>query len=299
MKINFAGVYPPITTPFNQDESIAWNKLEENLTKMNTMNLRGYLVQGSNGEYCYLSAEERVEMIRKVREFSAKDKLVLAGSGCESTAQTIDMTKKMAEAGADAAVVITPFYFKNKMNSEALRIHFTSVADASPIPVLLYSVPANTGLDLPVDLAVELSKHPNIVGMKDSGGDIAKIGQIIAETGNSPDNFCLLAGSASFLLPALNVGAVGGICALANALPEECCNLQDLFYNGKHEEAMKLQHRLIAPNGAVTKKFGVPGLKQAMEWVGFYGGPSRKPLLDLHEPEKAALRKTFSSNEFL
>ena len=191
---------------------------------------------------------------------------------------------------------------------------------------------------MPVELAVELSKHPNIVGMKDSGGDIAKIGQIIADTGNSPENFCLLAGSASFLLPALNVGAVGGICALANALPEECVNLQDLFCklnihsfnqisemtkafhknqllnyytfcylsclsdetdSGKHEEAMKLQHRLIAPNGAVTKKFGVPGLKQAMEWVGFYGGPSRKPLLDLHEPEKVALRKTFTANGFL
>ena len=146
-------------------------------------------------------------------------KLVLAGSGCESTRATIQMTAAMAEAGADAAVVITPSYFKAKMSGPVLEQHFRAVADASPIPIVLYSVPANTSIDLPSDVVVRLSCHPNIVGIKDSGGDVAKIGEMVAAT--EQEDFQVLAGSASFLLPALTVGAVGGICALANILPAQ------------------------------------------------------------------------------
>lgn len=274
--LDLSGVYPPICTPFNQDESIAWDKLEKNMKKWNQENLAGYLVEGSNGEYCYLSKEERVDLVRAVKSLKS-DKLLLAGSGCESTGATIEMTSLMAEAGADAAVVITPCYFKNKMNSPALEKHFTSVADASPIPVILYSVPANTGIDLGVDVVAGLAKHPNIIGMKDSGGDITKIASVVHSTAG--ENFQVLAGSASFLLPAFVVGAVGGICALANVLPKQVCELEQLYLHNKLNEAKHLQHKLIAPNSAVTKGLGVPGLKQSLDWFGFYGGPCRAPLI--------------------
>ncbi len=151
--------------------------------------------------------------------FLFTDKLVLAGSGCESTRATIQMTAAMAAAGADAAVVITPSYFKAKMSGPALEQHFRAVADASPVPVVLYSVPANTAIDLAADSVARLSRHPNIIGVKDSGGDVAKIGEMVAAT--EGEDFQVLAGSASFLLPALTVGAVGGICALANVLPAQ------------------------------------------------------------------------------
>ena len=192
--IDLSGVYPPIVTPFNKDESIAWDRLRENLAKWTQHPLKGFLVHGSNGEFCYLDKEERVEMIKVVKEAVGSSKLVLAGSGCESTRETIAMTQAMAEAGADVAVVITPCYYKvntpalvpaasplpqAKMTGPALEQHFTAVADASPIPVVLYSVPANTTLDLGVASVVRLASHPNIVGMKESGGDVAKIGEMV------------------------------------------------------------------------------------------------------------------------
>jgi len=305
--VNLAGIFPPIVTPFNPDESIAWDKLRGNLAKWRQEPLSGYLVHGSNGEFAYLSPKERVDVIRVVKEEcpakifcrlvqAGAGQLVLAGSGCESTRETIEMTSAMAEAGADVAVVYTPCYYKAKMTSPALEKHFTEVADASPIPVVLYSVPANTAIDLPIASVARLSKHPNIIGMKESGGDVAKIGEMVHLT--KKEGFQLIAGSASFLLPALTVGAVGGICALANALPAQVCLLQQLFSEGKSKEARELQHRLIAPNNAVTKQFGVPGLKAAMEWFGFYGGPTRRPLLPLTTEESKALEATFTSNQF-
>ena len=140
-KLDLSGIYPPVTTPFNRDESLAWDRLGENVAKYDEVPLRGYLVQGSNGEYCYMSREERVEMVRKLRAFASKDKLLLAGSGCESTAHTVEMTAAMADAGADAAVVVTPCYFKGRMNAAALAKHYEAVADASSVPIVLYRYP--------------------------------------------------------------------------------------------------------------------------------------------------------------
>jgi len=271
--IDLGGIYPPVVTPFNDDESIAWDKVRSNMEVWKKHNLRGFLVHGSNGEFCFLDSQERVELVKAVKECAAPNQLVLAGSGCESTNHTIKMTKSMAEAGADVAFVITPCYFKAKMTGAVLEKHFTAVADASSIPVVLYSVPANTSIDIPVEVVAKLANHPNIIGIKESGGDVAKIGQMVHLT--KGQDFQVLAGSASFLLASLAVGAVGGICAVANALPGEVCNLHQLCSEKKWDEAKELQHRLIAPNAAVTKQFGVPGLKEAMEWYGLYGGPTR------------------------
>lgn len=294
--LDLTGIYPPIPTPFNTDESIAWDKLKENMKKWNEFPLRGFLVQGSNGEFCYLTEEERIEMIKVVKSLSP-DKLVLAGSGCESTAATIRVTNKMAEVGADAAVVVTPCYYKGKMTMSALEDHFTRVADASSLPVILYSVPANTSIDIPVELVRRLARHPNIIGIKDSGGDVSKMGSMVHVT--KGENFQILAGSASYLLSALAVGASGGVCGLANVLPKEVCELQTLFDEAKMEEAKSLQHRLIAPNAAVTSVHGPPGLKTSLEWFGFYGGPCRRPLQPLTELETKNLENAFKENKFL
>jgi len=293
---DLSGIFPPIVTPFNKDESIAWDKLEHNMDQWNKHPLAGFLVHGSNGEFCYLNTKERVDVIKAVKENVGPGKLVLAGSGCESTMETIEMTQAMAEAGADVAVVITPCYYKGKMTGSVLEAHYTAVADASPIPVVLYSVPANTAIDLPVETVASLARHQNIIGMKESGGDITKIGSMVHLT--KGEDFQILAGSASFLLASHTVGAVGGICALANVLPGPVCELQQLCIDQRWQEAKLLQHRLIAPNSAVTKLFGVPGLKESMEWFGYYGGPTRRPMLPLNDGESKSLEKSFSSNGF-
>ncbi|XP_025736605.2 4-hydroxy-2-oxoglutarate aldolase, mitochondrial isoform X5 [Callorhinus ursinus] len=182
-----------------------------------------------------------------------KDKLLLAGSGCESTQATVEMTVSMAQVGADAAIVVTPCYYRGRMSSAALIHHYTKVADLSPVPVVLYSVPANTGLALPVDAVVTLSQHPNIVGIKDSGGDVTRMGLMVHKTRRQ--DFQVLAGSAGFLLASYAVGAVGGVCALANVLGAQVCQLERLCLTGQWEDAQKLQHRLIEPN---TASGGVP-----------------------------------------
>ncbi|XP_021361197.1 4-hydroxy-2-oxoglutarate aldolase, mitochondrial-like isoform X3 [Mizuhopecten yessoensis] len=236
-------------------------------------------------------------MVRKVKTMADPNKLIIAGSGCESTRDTIEMTNKMAEAGAQVALVVTPCYYKGAMNNSALIQHYGKVADNSSIPVLLYSVPANTNITIPPAVVVELSKHPNIIGLKDSGGDITSIGLLAYKTQEA--DFQILAGSAGFLLSGYVVGCVGGVCALGNVLGKELCDLENLFKAGKFEEAKHLQHRLIAPNTAVTKQFGIPGLKCAMEMMGYYGGPTRSPLQPLPKDDKETIRQIMSSTGFL
>ncbi|KAJ7333623.1 4-hydroxy-2-oxoglutarate aldolase, mitochondrial [Desmophyllum pertusum] len=289
--LDLSGIFPPIVTPFEENEEVSYDKLTENFSKWNDIPFRGYVVQGSNGEYAFMRAEEKIDLVRKVRELAPKDKLVLAGSGCEATRDTIEMTNRMAEGGADAALVVTPCYYKNGMTSEALEKHYTKVADSSPIPVILYSVPANTGIDLPAECIIKLSSHPNIIALKDSGGDITKIGYVIHKT--TGNNFQVLAGSASFLFASYCLGAVGGVCALANVLGREVCKLHELHKHGKMEESKLLQHKLILPNTVVTKTFGVPGLKKSMEFFGLYGGPTRSPLQPLKDPQIDELREIF------
>lgn len=295
-KVDIAGIYPAVTTPFTATAEVDYGKLEENLHKLGNIPFRGFLVQGSNGEFPFLASNERLEVVSCARQAMPKDKLLLAGSGCESTQATVEMTVSMAQVGADAALVVTPSYYRGRMSSAALIHHYTKVADHSPIPVVLYSVPANTGLDLPVDAVVTLSQHPNIVGIKDSGGDVTRIGLMVHKTRRQ--DFQVLAGSAGFLLASYAVGAVGGVCALANVLGAQVCQLERLCLTGQWEDAQKLQLRLIEPNTAVTRRFGIPGLKKTMEWFG-YGGPCRAPLQELSPAEEEALRLAFTNNGWL
>ncbi|XP_061686280.1 4-hydroxy-2-oxoglutarate aldolase, mitochondrial [Syngnathoides biaculeatus] len=297
VRLDLSGVYPPIVTPFNEREDVDYDKLEHNLHKYAKIPFKGLVVQGSNGEYPYLTEEERVEVVKRVRRLMPANKLLIAGSGCESTRATMELTAKMSAAGADAVLVVTPCFYKGKMDSQALLQHFIKVADNSAVPVILYSVAANTGLELPLDAVVRLSEHPNIAGLKDSDGDITRIGLMVHKT--KDQDFQVLAGSAGFLMAAYCVGAVGGVCALANVLGESLCDLEHLCKSGHWDQARELQQRLIEPNAAVTRKLGVPALKQAMDWFGFHGGVCRSPLRPLDHEQMQQLRRDFASNGWL
>jgi 4-hydroxy-2-oxoglutarate aldolase len=284
--LDLSGIFPPIPTPFEADGRLALGRLTENVERWNGLPLRGYVAGGSNGEFPFLTLDERVDVVRAVRRAAAPGRMLLAGSGMESTRATVDLTRRMADAGAEAVLVVTPGYYRSRMSAGALTKHYAAVADASPIPVVLYNVPANTGVDLPIEAAVELSRHPNIAGMKESGGDVTKIARILA---TCDPKFQVLAGSAGFFLAALAVGAVGCIAALANVAAAPLDHLQSAFRSGEAETARGIQQRLVEANVAVTSMFGVPGLKAAMDAIGFYGGPVRSPLQSLTKDERDRL----------
>jgi 4-hydroxy-2-oxoglutarate aldolase len=286
--LSLHGVFPPITTPFKQNGDIDFQHLVVNLERWNQQPLSGYVVGGSNGEFVSLSSEERIDVVRAVRAEIPSDRLLIAGSGMQSTRATIELTRQMAEVGADAAIVVTPSYYKTMMSSAALESHYFQIADASSIPILLYNVPANTGVELEVEVVVRLATHPNVIGIKDSGGSVAKIGAMVHK---SPDNFQVLAGSAGFLVGALAVGAVGVIGALANIAGRELVEILTKFRAGELDIARSMQLRLIEANNAVTARYGIAGLKAAMDMLGYFGGPVRSPLLSLEEEEKKLLHQ--------
>ncbi|MCL4540931.1 MAG: dihydrodipicolinate synthase family protein, partial [Chloroflexi bacterium] len=226
-------------------------------------------------------------MIQRTRELFPPDQLVIAGTGAESTLETIDLCCAAATCGADAAIVVTPHYYRSRMDAASLVAHYRAVADASPLPVLLYNVPANTGIDMPPDVVLQLSAHPNIVGIKDSSGNIPSLAEVLRRR---PPDFAVLAGSASFLLPALALGADGAIVALANVAPQETVALYRAFSEGNLLEARRLQLRLLPVNAAVTSRWGVPALKAALTLLGRAGTYPRLPLLPLGDSERRQLQ---------
>jgi 4-hydroxy-2-oxoglutarate aldolase len=268
------GVFPPLVTPFRQDGALDLAAFEANLESYSTEDLAGYLVLGSNGEAGSLDEDEKLSLVCAARERSA-GRTLLVGSGLESTRATIDLTRRVADAGADAVLVLTPHYYKPQMTVEALRGHFEDVADASPVPVLLYSVPQFTGLPFPVPLAAALSVHPRIHGMKESSGDIGLLGRI---KGAVPESFRVLCGAAAVFYPALCLGAAGGVLAAACCSPRPVAALHRAFERGDHAAARRLQEALAALAAAVTTPYGVPGLKAAMDQSGRRGGAIRAPL---------------------
>jgi 4-hydroxy-2-oxoglutarate aldolase len=289
MKVSIEGIFPPIATPF-VDGRVAHDRLRENLDRWNKTHLAGYAVFGSNGESVYLEQEEKLALVDTVKQNLAQGKLLIAGTGCESTDATVRLTNLAAERGADAALVVTPHYYKGKMDAVALKKHYLRIADETDIPIMIYNVPKFTGVNVAPELVASLAEHPNIIGIKDSSGNIAQVGEMIATT-PSPPSFHVLAGSAGHLFTALALGASGGILALANVAPDECCRIFDDFRAKRHAEARELQLKLLGSNKAVTAQFGVPGLKAALDMAGYYGGDPRPPLLPLGEDQRNELRE--------
>jgi 4-hydroxy-2-oxoglutarate aldolase len=271
----FAGIYTPIATPFRDDGSVDERTLAANVSRWMTTPLTGLVVLGSNGEAASLEDAEADRIVEIIRAGVPSSRPLIAGTGRESTRATIAATRRAAAAGVDAALVRTPSFFKPQMTTDAFVRHFTEVADASPVPVLLYNVTLYTGVNLLPDAVERLAVHPNIVGMKESGSDIGQIAEYVART---PDDFTVLAGSATTLVHALCAGCDGAILALASLAPDECVLMATLVREKRLDEANALQRRLMPLARSVGTTYGVPGLKAALELSGYAGGPPRPPL---------------------
>lgn len=275
-----SGVFPPLPTPFREEGALDLGALAAHVSRLNETPLAGYLALGSNGEAVHLSPDEATAVLERVERSAAPGKTLLAGTGQLSTAATVEMCKRAAGAGFDAALVLTPYYYKGAMTAEALQRHFEAVADASPIPVLLYNVPANTGLNLAPAVAAEVAKHPNVVGVKDSAGDVSQLAELVRLTrGEKP--FSVLSGSFGAFLPGLTFGVAGAVVAVANLFPEECVAVHRLFAEGRIAEAGALHLRLLPIARAVTSQHGVAGLKAALAYLGRPCGGPRSPLRPL------------------
>ena len=285
--MTFNGIYTPIITPFDESGVIDYGKMKHNLEKWGKTDLDGIVVLGSNGEFVYLTEAEKLEVIQFAVNNFTKAKKIIAGVSCESTAETIETAKKAAALGVDAVLVLPPHYYRGAMKDEILYGYFTDVADSSPVPVMLYNMPGNTGINLSSALIARLSNHPNLAGVKDTGGNIVQLAETVRDT---DDNFSVFAGNTGYLMPALAVGARGATLALANILPQECCDLVKLVRENRYEEAKALQLKLLKINTLVTGKYGVSGLKAAMAMLGYEGGVPRKPLKPASEEAREEIK---------
>ncbi len=284
--MNFSGVFTALTTPFALDGSVSLPDLKHNVQRYNQTDLAGYVALGSTGEAVLLTRAEMDGILATVKESAAKEKKLLAGAGAESTAETIERTKRAAEFEYDAVLVKTPYYYKPAYKPEVLITHFRRVADESPIPVMLYSIPQFTGIALGAAEAAALAEHPNIIGIKESSGNVQGVAEIVAAT---PPAFQILVGSAASVYPSMTIGARGAILALACALPEKCVALYELFRQGHHEKTRELQAILVRASKLMVSELGIAGVKHAMDQRGYRGGIPRPPLLPLHHEQKKRL----------
>ena len=289
-----SGVFAALTTPYAQDGSVSLSDLKHNVHRYNQTDLAGYVALGSTGESVLLTRAEMDGILVTVKETAANGKTLLAGAGAESTAETIERTKRAAELGYDAALVKTPYYYKPAYRPEVLIAHYRRVADESPIPVVLYSIPQFTGIALAAAEVAKLAEHPNIIGIKDSSGNVQSVGETIAST---PSAFHVLVGSAATVYPSLAIGARGAILALACALPEGCVALFELFRQSHHERARDLQSILARASKLIVSELSIAGVKYAMDHRGYRGGIPRLPLLPLHSEQKKRLREFLMSLE--
>ena len=289
--LKLQGIFPPVATPFNYDGDIYAAKVEHNVDKWNKTGLSGYVVCGSTGESVYLTVEEKYLMFELVAKYAASNKLLIAGTGVESVRETVMLTNRAAEMGYKGAMVRTPHYYKSLLNrGDAQALYFRSVADQVKIPIMIYNWPQATGLDIPADTVVALSEHPNIIAIKESSGNIEKVMQMIRDV---KPGFQVLVGSAPTLAPSCAVGAVGAVLAYANAAPYSTIAIWEAHRQREYEAAADWQRRISRAAVAVTTRYGIPGLKYAMDINGYYGGPPRLPLTPIGPEAKAEIDAAF------
>jgi dihydrodipicolinate synthase/N-acetylneuraminate lyase len=344
------GIFPPITTPFYPDGNLYFKKLEANVEHYSKTPVAGIVALGSTGEAILLSDQEQRDVLKSTREATAPNKVLIAGTGSESAVNTLKLTEYAAEIGYDVALVRTPFYYKKQMQPANVLAFYRTVADRSPLPVMIYSVPPFTGYDMPAELVIELADHPNIIGIKESGGDVEKVRRMVEGTrhvkrsatvtetfdavtprmlkdatgGNgqgrdlvpvaalagasNPSSssvsviaglktrqkevgFQVVVGAAQKLEPSLQVGAVGAILAFADAAPTACYEIYAAWKEGDSELARLKQERIARAAQRVAGELGVPGMKHAMDFNGYFGGPVRLPLLPLTADLKAEVER--------
>jgi 4-hydroxy-2-oxoglutarate aldolase len=286
------GIFAPLTTPFEPDGSVSLAHLRENIRRYNQTGLAGYAINGSTSESVLLRWDEVYRVWETAREAAAQNKILIAGTGAESTAETIEHTNRAASLGYAVALVRTPSFYKPAMSEDALAEHYLRVADAARIPIMVYSVPIFTHVTVEAPLIGRVSKHPNVVGMKDSSGDVRGVADIIAA---APKKFQTLVGSASTLYESLEKGAVGAILALACAFPELCVEIYEASRAGESAKAHSLAQQLIAPAKMFGPQYGIAGLKCALDRLGYFGGPARPPLLPVGEAGRREIEDLLSN----
>jgi 4-hydroxy-2-oxoglutarate aldolase len=345
------GIFPPITTPFYPDGNVYFKKLEHNVDRYSRTPVAGIVVLGSTGEAILLSDQERRDVLKSARDAAAANKVLIAGTGIESAIETLRLTEYAAELGYDAALIRTPHYYKKQMQPANMLAFYRTVADRSPLPLIIYNFPQATGYDMPAELVIELAGHPNIIGIKESGGDVEKVRKMaegmrdiqrsatVTETfdavtprmltansstsaaggelvsiGASPGapatpsssavtvvgklktrqkevGFQVMVGAAQKLHPSLEAGAVGAILAFACPAPTACYEVYTAWKEGDAELARLKQERIAQAAERVVGNFGVPGVKYGMDLNGYYGGPSRLPLLPLTGEAKVEVER--------
>jgi 4-hydroxy-2-oxoglutarate aldolase len=294
IKTKLSGVFAPIATPF-REEDVFLEGLSSNIEKLNRSGLKGYFVLGTNGEYKSLSTEERAEVLKTVVACRSPDKIIMAGTGAESTKETIELTLMAAGLGVDMVSLLMPHFFAKKIDDEVLADYIRDVADRSPVPVLLYNNPSvAAGVTIGPELIRKVASHPNLVGIKDSSKQTFK-GNLQA----AGENLCVLAGSANYFLELLSAGGVGGVLSLANVFPDACAQLYRAFAEGRMEEAERLNLALVDLNAQVSGTYGVAGVKAAMDLVGFSGGAPRKPIKALTAEQKQQLAEVLKERGYL
>lgn len=286
MAKSFEGIFAALTTPFSGDE-VAVEGFKKNILRYNTTGVAGYAVLGSTGEAVLLSDTESEKLVAAARATARPEMKVIAGASRESTRLTIEFAGRLAGLGADAVLLKPPHYYKSLMRQDLIKRYYFEVADKSPVPLLIYNIPQNTGISVEPSTVIELSRHPNIAGVKDSSGVLSNLTEVVP--GVRPD-FHFLLGTGSIFLAGLLLGGSGGILALAAAVPELCVEVQILYRRGKLAEARKLQLDLAPLNKALTQTLGIPAIKYALDLLGYAGGAPRPPLLPLDETGKAQVR---------
>ncbi len=285
------GIFPALTTPFDEEGSLYREKILFNVRKLNEVALSGYLACGSTGETPLMSLDERLQLLDCVAEAAGPGKVLLAGLASESVREAVRVSNAAAEMGYHAALALTPFYYRSQMQRpDSQMLFFRALADQSKLPVLIYNMPGVTGYDMPVEVLAELSHHPNIIGMKDSSGDVEKLRQTHAAV---KPGFQILSGSGVTFGGALEAGATGAILAVANAIPYACQTVWEAFRMRQQEAARDWQQRILIPAKLIPAKYGVAGLKYAMELNGYYGGLPRLPLLPPSAEVRTEIEKAF------
>jgi len=271
------GIYPALTTCFDDDGNVYKEKILNNIRKLNNIALNGYLVCGSTGEAPLMNSKERAEVLDCVREASAEGKVLIAGVGAEGVRESVRIANGAAEIGYHAGLALSPHYYKSQMHRPDVQLlYYRALADQSKLPILIYNMPAVTGYDLPFEVLAELSHHPNIIGMKDSSGNVEKMKGTVQEV---KPGFQVLSGSGLTFGEALELGAAGAILAIANAVPYACVTVWEAFRTRQIEAARDWQNRLLPAAKIIPAKYGIAGLKHAMDLKGYYGGPPRLPLM--------------------
>ena len=296
MTINLSGVLLPITTPFTPDEDIDVTGLKANISRWNTTGISGYVVLGSTGERVNLDEREYLQVIETAREGAPSSMTFVVGAGQQSTRGTVAEIERAAKAGAQAVLVITPHYYRPAMTQQALIQHYTAVADAVSIPVILYSMPDLTGIKIEPETAARLSEHENIIGLKDSSNDVAKM-RDTAQTVQK--GFAVTVGNGTVFSEALQAGAIGGILAVGCVVPELCLEIYRALKAGEKARASSLQEKLTPLARAVTRTYGIGGLKAAMEMAGYIGGSVRAPLQPATEEARAEIEQLLNDATFV